>query len=277
DITGLTNGTTFFVITDGTENIKLASSRENALKGKAIDLTPGGGTGGTGHSLTEAIHGAGARAVSGASGGKHGAAGSAARDTQSGSTEGQLLADAVLTSRDGNDAGTAIGAIAVNATSATYSLATANPKSEPASGKSLGLGLSFAINVSNYDTRTTMEETAAVVAANDLSLIANSSHAMATQAKAGAKSGSDGTAFAGAVALGVTLNDTSSRVVGDDPTTPETPGAFEVDGDLTVTATGLENIRTEADADTKGADTGFGVGIGLGWIADDPDVGLERA
>ena len=45
---------------------------------------------------------------------------------------------------------------------------------------------------------------------------------------------------------------------------------------VVINAVGLENIRTVADADTKGAQTGRGVAIGLGWNADDPDATLTR-
>jgi hypothetical protein len=147
-------------------------------------------------------------AISGASGGKYGVAGSVAVNVTSGATEGQLLADAVLTSQDGTaDGNTAIGAITVNAASTTYSLANATPKQEPASGKKPGLGLSFAINVSNNDTRTTMEETAAVLAADDLSLTPTATTPWPRRpwpAKAGRK------CLRPAPRAGHALNDTSS-------------------------------------------------------------------
>ena len=271
----LTDGTTYFVIADPAGKIKLAATREKALAGEAIPIDPGGGTTGK---LKESVHGGGAMATSGASGGKYGVAGSVAVNVATGATHALLGEGAALTAQDGSVDGDAnIGAIAVNAANTTYNVATATPKSEPASGKSLGLGLSFAFNVSDVDTLTTMSETAAVLAADDVSFIANANYSMATQAKAGAKAGSSGTAFAGAVALGVALNNTSSIIAGEDPETAGTVGALEVEGDLTVTATGLEVVRAEADADTKGAETGIGIAIGLNWIADDPDVTLARS
>jgi hypothetical protein len=45
DITGLEDGTTYFVISDGTDIIKLATTQEKARLGEAILLTPGGGIG----------------------------------------------------------------------------------------------------------------------------------------------------------------------------------------------------------------------------------------
>lgn len=78
DITGLTSGTAYYVIADGGGQIKLAATQEKALKGEAIVLAPGGGVGGMGQSLTEAHHGYGAKATSGAGSSSVGLAGALA-------------------------------------------------------------------------------------------------------------------------------------------------------------------------------------------------------
>ena len=45
-VAGLTSGTTYFVITDGTSKVKLAATRDQALKGDALALTVIGDEGG---------------------------------------------------------------------------------------------------------------------------------------------------------------------------------------------------------------------------------------
>ena len=76
-IGGLTDDTVYFVVNDGSGDLKLAETREKALQGEVIEFTSVGT--GSGHSLSESTHGSGAAAVAGASGGKIGVAGSFVR------------------------------------------------------------------------------------------------------------------------------------------------------------------------------------------------------
>ncbi|MBL8484571.1 MAG: hypothetical protein JNJ60_20415, partial [Rhodocyclaceae bacterium] len=138
-----------------------------------------------------------------------------------------------------------------------------------ASGKSLGLGLSFGVNIADYTTATRMDGGAGIGAADDVTLAATSDYQMATLAKSGAKSGGEGRSVAGSVALSVSLNDTISEILAGD-------GTIELDGNLAVTATSLAQMRTESDADTKGGEAGFGIAIALGWLQDGTRATLDR-
>ena len=76
-IGGLQDGKAYFVIAEADGKVKLANTREEALAGTAIDLTSKGS--GSGHRLVfDRTHSFGASAISGASGGDTGVAGSLA-------------------------------------------------------------------------------------------------------------------------------------------------------------------------------------------------------
>lgn len=144
-IGGLTDGETYFAIVDGDGKLKLAADREKALAGEAITLTS---TGSGNHRLTEADHATGATSISGAAGGKTGFAGSAALDFAFGTTTATYGETADLTVAGGGDS-------KVTADTTTISTVRALPNGD-ATGKTTGVGLSFAFGLTNHDAAATI-------------------------------------------------------------------------------------------------------------------------
>ncbi|WP_370312902.1 LEPR-XLL domain-containing protein [Sagittula sp.] len=258
-IGGLTDGETYFAIVEADGRLKLAASRDDAMKGEAVELTSAAS--GDTHKLTEAAHSNGATSVSGASGGKTSVAGSVAVNVALGETSALYGETAQLTVTGG-------GASTVEAKAATYTLTRALSAKDTA-GKSLGLGLSFAIGVSEHDVLASVAGGATLADFGDLSVSATSDHVAATQAKAGSvTTATDGTSVGGSLALMVSLNDTEATV-------PAGATGLSVDGNLSVTAAHTLDLLTEADADTKG-NTGVGIALGMAWAEDDTRALLGR-
>ncbi|WP_189510130.1 LEPR-XLL domain-containing protein [Mesorhizobium sp. M1D.F.Ca.ET.043.01.1.1] len=266
DIGGLTDGTTYFAIVDGSGNIKLAEDRAKALKGEAIKITSSGT--GDGHKLTETSHSTDATAKSGASKGKIGVAGSVAINVAEGETSAIFGDGAAVTAQDGDDANTDIGASSVKAETTTYTLTRAFPATA-ATGTTTGVGLSFAVGYAGYDTLAEIKGSATVTA-NDLTVDADGGHGLITLATAGAGAGQGGTSVGGAIALGVSDNNTDARVLAG--------LAIEIEGDLTITADNVVSQTTEANAEVTGSGgTGVGAAIALGWTEDGVGARLERS
>ncbi|WP_231602494.1 beta strand repeat-containing protein [Neorhodopirellula pilleata] len=250
-IGGLTDGETYYAIVDGSGKLALASSYDEALEGNAVELTSVGS--GEEHTITEATHSAGASATSGASGGNIGVAGSLAINVTDGSTQAILKSGAGVTLRDGSDAGTTVGDVALAAKATTNNRVLATP-SEDASGASLGVGLSVGVNVGDHDATAKIEGNTTITTANNLTLEAVGIHFMVTDAKSGASS--EKTAAAGAVATTISDNDTTAMVTSGG-------AALDVRGDVLVSADGSHTQNTTADGQTAGA--GAGIGLSLLW------------
>ena len=259
------DGDTNYYIIDLTGGLyQLAESRKDAFKGKAIDLT---GDGNTEQQIIDRTSDSRAIAKSGAGGGEYGVAGSVAVNIDTGNTSAVLGDGAVITALDGDvDGDSDIGASRVNAEANTYTFTQALPN-ETASGTSLGLGLSFAIGVGAHDTDASILSGATVANAGDMTVSSTGDHAMITKAKAGAKSNS-GTNVGGAVALSVANNDTDALV--------DAGTSLESSGNVIITASSSQVQSTEADADTKGGETGVGVAFAMGWVEDDTSAVLNR-
>ncbi|TIV93735.1 MAG: hypothetical protein E5V85_25575, partial [Mesorhizobium sp.] len=257
---------TYFAIVDGSGNIKLAEDRAKALKGEAIKITSSGT--GDGHKLTETSHSTDATAKSGASKGKIGVAGSVAINVAEGETSAIFGDGAAITAQDGDDADTDIGASTVKAGTTTYTLTRAFPATA-ATGTTTGVGLSFAVGYAGYDTLAEIKGSATVTA-NDLTVDADGGHGLITLATAGAGAGQGGTSVGGAIALGVSDNNTDARVLAG--------LAIEIEGDLTITADNVVSQTTEANAEVTGSGgTGVGAAIALGWTEDGVGARLERS
>ncbi|MGD8420264.1 MAG: hypothetical protein PVJ78_07525, partial [Gammaproteobacteria bacterium] len=265
DIGGLVDGETYYAIVENNGKLKLAASYQDAIEGKKIKLT-GKGTSGEGHKVTEASHSTFTHATSGASGGDIGVAGSVAIDYATGNTSAIIADGANIALADGNmDA--SIGAVEIDADSTSNNLTKADPKRTTA-GTSVGVGLSFAINIGQQDTNAIIENNAVLTGADDVSLSADGNHVMLTEAKAGSKGGESGTAVGGSVALSISDNDNLASV--------GTGSALDVDGDLVINASNSNTQTTKSDADTEGAETGVGIAFALGVVEDDTSAELKR-
>ncbi|MFC1895392.1 LEPR-XLL domain-containing protein, partial [Thermodesulfobacteriota bacterium] len=264
-VTESLDGETDYYIIDLTGGrYQLAASRKDAFKGKAIKLT---GDGNTDQQIVDRTSGSRALAKSGAGGGDYGVAGSVAVNVAGGATSAILGEGAVITAQDGTaDGDSDIGASKVNAEANTYTFTQALPD-ETASGTSLGLGLSFAIGIGAHDADASILSGATVANAGDMTVSATGDHAMVTKAKAGAKS-NGGTSVGGAVALSVANNNADALV--------DAGASLESSGDVIITASSSQVQSTEADADTKGGETGVGVAFAMGWVEDDTSAILNR-
>ncbi|MDO9175506.1 MAG: hypothetical protein Q7V62_11935, partial [Actinomycetota bacterium] len=264
-IGGLTADTTYYaVVKDG--KLQFADSFENAVKGKAIELT-GAGTGDE-HAFVNASHSASVDARSGAAGGKTGVAGHVAVNIVTGRTLGEYGDNATITLAEAdNDSNTAIGASNIQADATSLTLTRALPGTA-ATGSTTGVGLGFAIGYSAYDTDAQIVGSATVAGtAGDLSVDANGDHTVVTLAGAG--TASNGTAVAGAVALGISNNTTDAKILAGT--------GLEVDGNLSITADSALRQTTEANAEVTGkGGTGVGAAIALGWADDDVTARLAR-
>jgi hypothetical protein len=265
DIGGLSDGSTYFAIDDGDGKLKLAEDRDKALQGEAIELTSAGT--GDAHSLSGNSHATGASAKSGAGGGKTGVAGSVAINVAEGDTSARLGEGAIISARDGSaDIDNDIGASKVGASANTYTLTQAQPNATT-TGTSLGLGLSFGIGIAAHESIASIDAGATLDAAGDISVQADSDHAMATRAQAGAQS-DGGTAIGGALALSVANNNTGASVAAG--------SALQSSGNVSITAASSQDQSSEADADTKGGQTGVGIAFAMGWVEDDTSALLAR-
>ncbi|RJR48541.1 MAG: calcium-binding protein, partial [Desulfobacteraceae bacterium] len=147
----------------------------------------------------------------------------------------------------------------------TESNVTAQPKDAGVTGGSLGLGGSFAINISDIDTVTELQNNVALIGANDLTLSATSVNNAITLAKTGAEAtGSAG--IGGAFAIAVVNNDTIAQLGGGNKL--DLSNATGDTGDLSVTAEHTAQTTTTADGAASGASAGIGLSLALTTMAD---------
>jgi hypothetical protein len=179
-------------------------------------------------------HKFGATAISGASGGDTGVAGSFALNYSQANTEAVIsgttfdegtgavvLPGATLNAGTGN-----VELTAVNSTDAQV-LATAN-----AAAGGTGVGISVGINLAlDNDTRAVIEDGVTINGGADVTLSATGSHKVNTVTEGGGKA-ADGTGVGGSLAITVADNVTEARVGGTIASTPLTiTGAFKAQAD----------------------------------------------
>ncbi len=265
NVGGLSNGTKYFAIVRDSGNVDLATTYDNALAGTSIPITSIGT--GTAHSISESTLSHSATATSGAGGGKTGIAGSLAINLAKGKTEALLKDETAVTLFDGQDAGDTIGDVSIRAAARTNNRALATPE-ENASGDSLGVGLSVAVNINDHDVNSQLAAGATIQNAENVSLSADGAHTMLTEAKSGASSAK--TAVAGALAIGFSTSDTTTGV-------SASGDALDISGNLSIVADGSQTQKTTADGQTSGAGVGVGVSFALGIVTDDAIAFLDRS
>ncbi|MCA9194480.1 MAG: hypothetical protein KDB03_22070, partial [Planctomycetales bacterium] len=138
---------------------------------------------------------------------------------------------------------------------------------ENAIGKSLGVGASVALNIVDHTTESAMRDGAVLVNVNNLSVLSQSQNSKTTEARAGA---SGGTAFAGAVSILVSNDDTFSRL-------GVAPSATNVNGSVAVTADSNSSTTTSAAGDAEGGeDAGIGAAFALAYDNQISDAHITR-
>ena len=232
---GLTDGTTYYVIPDASnpDLIKLASSAENAKNGTAINLTDGSGNE---QSLTEKETAYIAEATSGAGGSSDvSIAGSLALNVATTDAEAYVASGA---NADVNGADTSF-----TASADTKSVASALPSEDGATGDTLGLGASVAINIVDNYVKAEIRPAGDLLNADELTLTATGKHTIQTNAKAGAKA-SGSTAITPVVAVSYIINDTFADF-GVDTTALVTTGKVEAKAMQTTNATTIADAKVE--------------------------------
>jgi len=249
DLTSTGSGDNHTITEAAPTKVRLASSSDNAEKGIAIDLTVGDATGE--HTLTEKASSFIAEAVSGASASDSvGVAGSLALNVVTTNAEAFVASGASLELHGAN--------LVLEASSKTQITAKATPK-EAATGESVGIGASAALNIGDNITKAEIQDSAAAIGASDITLSAKGSHKMTTQAKGGAEGG---VAITPVVAISLANNDTIAQI-------GSASGGLSLTGNLDVTADHSSTASTKAEGDTTSTgDAAIGASLALSLVGD---------
>lgn len=199
----------------------------------------------------DSTHVVGAEAVSGASASEKAGAGALALSV--------FLPKSTATIGAGSTVDANGGDLTLAAEEATESQVTATPSKEQATGKSLGVGLSFAINVVEPEARAEIPDTVHIQDVKDVALIASTRDELDTKASAGASAqgGGQGQAGAGSGAASALTARTIARL--------GTGSELVATGQVAVDATHKDTVKTTAGADSKGEETAVGVSIALSY------------
>ncbi|MBN2061399.1 MAG: LEPR-XLL domain-containing protein, partial [Deltaproteobacteria bacterium] len=257
-IGNLTDGETYYIIVDETTPnlVKLATSAENAEKGTAIDLTAGAT--GDAHKLSEKSSTFVAEATSGAGASSVGVAGSLALNVVTTDADAYIESGAIV-----NVNGASLD---LSASSKTQITGKAMPK-EGASGESVGIGASVALNIGDNNTRAEIRDLATVIGADDINLSAEGSHKMTTQAKGGAEGG---IAITPVVAISLANNDTIAQLgTAPDLDFDGVSDTLVLTGELDVTADHSSTVSTKAAGDaTSTGSAAVGASLALSMVVD---------
>ena len=265
-MSGLDDGQTYYIILLDDNTAELAASAQDANAGKAITLATAGGAN---QKLIDRTSTFRAEAVSGASGGDTGIAGSIAVNFAKTNTQATIGLDhapigssTTTLTLDGAD-------VDIRAQSLTETTVTAKPAGI-AKGADTGVGASVAINISLNTTFAGIENGVTVNGtAEDFLVSADSANNAYTYAAAGAAG--SGTAVGGAIALAYIENDTTARIGSG------AGGPITLNGDLGATATHRDTVVTLATGEAAGNGTGVGIALALNIIQDDTKAELSRS
>jgi hypothetical protein len=228
--------------------VKLAATAEDVLEKKTIDL--GAGASGTAQKLIEKTHSFSANAQSGAGASNVGVAGSLALNIVTNHTEAVIKSGATVAAGSGD--------VVLRAVNTQNDAVKAASK---VSGGNVGVGASIALNVLPVDvTRAEIEDTAVLTGGDDLTLVADSHHAVWTTAKAGA---AGGTAVSPVVAVAYVENDTTARIGAESDAS-----TLNLSGNVSVQARHSTTAQTTADASVAGEKVGVGAAVGISIIVD---------
>ncbi|GFO63477.1 beta strand repeat-containing protein [Geomonas paludis] len=193
-----------------------------------------------------------AEATAGASSGKTGVAGALAVDVA------HVSAGAVL--KSGAEV-TIAGDATLSAETRSVSNAWAAPEGVGAAAGDLGVGASVAFNIADAATVAELEDGAALLGGDDVTLSASSDNSASTTARAGAAAGGgSGTGIGGAVACTVANSETRADL--------GSGGELGIAGDLTVSASHTGRTVTQGDGSSTGTRAGVGLVLALN-VGDD--------
>ncbi len=146
--------------------------------------------------------------------------------------------------------------VTLEARSFTHSTAKANA-AQDGGDEAVGVGASVAINISENNTRAAMENSAQLVGAHDLDMIAKGDHEMTTEAKGGASGGTAITPVAGITYA----NHQTEVLIG-------TGGTLTLTGALDAQADHTGKVATTAEGETQGSDVAVGASLALTITSD---------
>ncbi|MDB5352184.1 MAG: hypothetical protein JWN86_3431 [Planctomycetota bacterium] len=150
------------------------------------------------------------------------------------------------------------GDVKVTAAGKTNSTVTAKPLFDGATGTTKGIGVSFALNIVEDDTRAEVEKDVKVLGVRDLTISAISDDTMTTVAQTGGQSTNGGTGFGAAVAVGV-LNAPTTARIGTLQNAPTT----SISGKLDIGASHISSASTNSGATASSSDTAIGASVAL--------------
>lgn len=188
-------------------------------------------------------------AVSGAGAADVGAAGSFALNVVDVDTAALLGGSATV------DAGG--GSVLLQADSAVVSSASATPADGGATGETVGIGASVAINVGSASTRAELGNGAALDGADDVSLLASGEYETSSEAEAGSEGG---VGLTPVVAVTLADNQTIARL-GSGP-------RLDLGGTLTVEASHAADTQASAEADAAGESVAIGASVAVNVASD---------
>ncbi|HLX80288.1 MAG TPA: leukotoxin LktA family filamentous adhesin, partial [Burkholderiales bacterium] len=200
-----------------------------------------------------------AEATSGAGGSKVGLAGSLALNIADTSS------DALVKSGANVDAGG--GDVSLTAADATSTTGKALPSGSGASGGSVGIGASVAVNVVANRSTAEVQDTAQLTNPGNTTLQASGQFDMLTQAEAGS---AGGVSITPSVAISLANNSTTAQI-GASTT------ALTLTGDLQVEADQTSTTSTIAKGSSQGAKAAIGAAVAVALVDDEVTATTSRA
>ncbi|MBL8225533.1 MAG: leukotoxin LktA family filamentous adhesin [Chromatiales bacterium] len=215
---------------------------DQSLDAAGLTLTAGINPAATGHAFSSA-------AVSGAGASDVGVAGSLAVNVVSADSAALLGAAAAV------DAGG--GAVLLQADNVVESSASATPADGGATGETLGIGASVAVNVASNAARAELADGAGLDGAGSLSLLANGSFTTSTEAEAGS---AGGIALTPVVAVTLADNRSIARIGSGLP--------LVLAGELLVEASHTGLTTSQAQAEAAGDKVAIGASVAVNVASD---------
>jgi hypothetical protein len=157
------------------------------------------------------------------------------------------------------------GAVALSAANATKSVAKATPTEDGASGDTVGVGVSAAINIVGNRSVAEFTKDATLDGAGSVTLSATGVYEVESEAKAGSKGG---ISLTPALALSMVSNATTAQLGS---------GATLSAGSVSLSATQQSTTTTTASAKAAGKDVAIGAALALALINDEVTATTARS
>lgn len=158
------------------------------------------------------------------------------------------------------------GNVSLMADNQTDTKAEAKPVGAGATGETVGIGASVAINILANRSVAEIEDTAVITGANDLTLAASATHSQTADAAAGS---AGGVSITPALGLSIIGNDTTARLG---------TGALQtITGTLDVSATQSSTTVTNASGEAAGSKAAIGAAVAVALVDDTATATTARS